>query len=140
MSVDEQDAVKALTHRLIEWGVDGAADKAKLYVHDLVSHGWAMRANVRPIRRPPQRNEECRTHVGEWRDFCRGCVADRKAAAEDAQLPSGRWTPERIRADIATPRSPGHEAAGPNRARPRRTDERDRAVGSRLDLLGRPPG
>lgn len=82
MTGDELDAIKALAHRLTDWGVDGAADKAKLYVSDLVNHGWVMQAHARHLRRPPMKNEECRTHAGEWADFCRCCVADRKAAAD----------------------------------------------------------
>lgn len=49
---------------------------------------WWRAANVehpdRTIRRPPMKHEECGTHVGEYRDFCRACVADRKAAADEA--------------------------------------------------------
>ncbi len=75
---------------------------------------WWRAANVehpdRTIRRPPQKHEECAIHVGEWRDFCRACVADRKAAAEDDAAPtSGRWTPERIRADVRAACAPREE-------------------------------
>lgn len=97
---DELDAIKALTYRLTGWGIDGAADKARQYVGDLVARGWAMQANARPLRRPPTASEECPEHIGEWRDFCRACAANRKAATEEAALPDGRWTPERIRADV----------------------------------------
>jgi hypothetical protein len=50
---------------------------------------WWRAANVehpdRTIRRPPMKSEECRTHPGEYRDFCRCCVSDRKAARDEAE-------------------------------------------------------
>lgn len=67
---------------------------------------WWRAANVehpdRTIRRPPMKHEECPQHVGEFRDLCRCCVSERKAAREEAAQPSGRWTPERIRESLHT--------------------------------------
>lgn len=45
---------------------------------------------VHHIRRPPKRGEECKHHVGEWADNCRGCRADVLAApayGHDAPAP-----------------------------------------------------
>lgn len=100
-SNDELDAIKALAYRLTEWGVDEPAAKAEQYIDDLVRRGWAMSAHVRPIRRPPMRHEECATHPGEYRDLCRACIADRKAAHDhDTDGPRETWTPERIRQQL----------------------------------------
>jgi hypothetical protein len=75
---------------------------------------WWRAANVehpdRTIRRPPQKHEECPRHVGEYSDFCRACVSERKAAADDAAPTSGRWTPERIRADVRAACAPREES------------------------------
>lgn len=99
-SQDQIDATKALAHRLREWNVDQAEDRAAAFIAAMVARGWRMAATERALRRPPMKSEECRTHPGEWRDFCRSCVAERKAARDAAPKPDGQWTPERIRAAI----------------------------------------
>lgn len=106
ISTDQLDATKALTYRLREWGCDNPDERAAQFIGDLVARGWQMAANVRPIRRPPTKAEECRTHAGEWADFCRGCVSDRKARRDAEAAPTEAWTPERIRKQLASTNQP----------------------------------
>lgn len=82
-TTDETDATRALAHRLTEWGVDGAPEKAASFIEALVSRGWAMDAKTKPGRRPPRAEDECRLHPGEWRVNCRCCHADRKAMRDE---------------------------------------------------------
>ena len=91
-------AKASLAARLISWRLPEAHVKANEFIDDMVRNGW--KPHPKGLRRPPTASEECPKHVGEWQDFCRACVADRKAADQDAALPDGRWTPERIRADV----------------------------------------
>lgn len=100
MNNDQLDAIKALTARLREWEVEEPEARAQKFVNDMVARGWRMDAHYRPLRRPPMRSEECGVHPGEFHDFCRACVADRKAVADEVANPGGHWTPERIRESL----------------------------------------
>ena len=49
---------------------------------------------------PPRRDDECRTHPGEWADTCRACASETKggeAYGHDDTQPATGWTPDRIR-------------------------------------------
>lgn len=46
MSSDEvkfAEAVASLTARLNSWGIEGAAEKAEVFMRDMIHHGWRAR-------------------------------------------------------------------------------------------------
>ncbi len=118
MNADELEATKALAARLAEWGVDGAPEKARAFVADMVKRGWTMDAKTKTSRRPPPTGspDECRTHPGEWRVNCRCCSADRKAQRDEAEATSAERRAQTraeviatMRADLARIQHPSSE-------------------------------
>lgn len=73
-------AKASLAARLMQWRLPEAHAKAGEFIDDMVRQGW--KPHPKGLRRPPTISEECPVHIGEWRDFCRCCVSDRKAAAD----------------------------------------------------------
>lgn len=85
-TLETETAVKALASRLLDWGVDQPAKKARAYIDELVSRGW--KPGLQRTPRNPQPHEECAKHPGQYRWACGGCNADRKARRDEDEQQS----------------------------------------------------
>lgn len=67
--LDVIDAKKALTARLVHWGVEAPATKAEGFIDDLVSRGWVMSPQRETRPAAPTREQACRD-CGRWLHQC----------------------------------------------------------------------